>query len=475
MSLVVLIPDGVGVRNFVLGKFLDEASRRIDTTILHAVPEALLPTYASDVSKRVTWRRLLPYRETPLSFTLRYSLGYAQLYWGNTASMRIHLSRGIHGSRKTKAAHRLAKLTGRLASSPRGIQALERWHCSTVGRMSVLREYVRLYQEIRPTILFCTHQRPPVILPAVLAARLLGIPTVTFIFSWDNLTSKGRIAAPFDHYFVWSDLMRRELLQFYPDVSADRIHLVGTPQFEPYADSGLLWSREEFFRRVGADPTRRLICYSGNDTMNCPMDQDLVRVLMTLIRSGRIEGSPQVLLRPAPVDDGKRYDEMRRDFPELIYQPPAWLHTRPGSWDYVLPSAEDVQFLANLTHHSDMNVNFGSTMALDFALRDKPVVIAAFDVSDPLPHGMPSYDYCMHFDHYRPVETLGAARFARSVASFAEYINAYLANPALDREGRRSLVDTEVGAPIGQSNTRIVQALLQIAGTEQSTQHRRAS
>ena len=44
----------------------------------------------------------------------------------------------------------------------------------------------------------------------MLAAKSLGIPTATFIFSWDNLSSKGRIAAPFDYYLVWSEHMGDE-------------------------------------------------------------------------------------------------------------------------------------------------------------------------------------------------------------------------------------------------------------------------
>jgi hypothetical protein len=84
------------------------------------------------------------------------------------------------------------------------------------------------------------------------------------------MTSKGRIAAPFDHYMVWSDLMRDELQRFYPDVSPDRIHVVGTPQFDPYADPDLAWTREEFFSRIKADPARPLICYAGNNVDNSP-------------------------------------------------------------------------------------------------------------------------------------------------------------------------------------------------------------
>src|SRR5262249_1833771 len=132
-------------------------------------------------------------------------------------------------------------------------------------------------------------------------------------------------------------------------------------------------------------------------------------------------------------------------------------------WDRVLPMADDVQFLANLVYHADLNINFGSTMSLDFAVHDKPVVNVAYDVASPPRFGMPLYDFCMQFDHYRPVPDLGASGFARTADQLADHVNAYLANPALDREGRRSLAELEIGQPLGTSSHRILQALEHIA------------
>ena len=130
----------------------------------------------------------------------------------------------------------------------------------------------------------------------------LGIPTATFIFSWDNLTSKGRIAAPFDDYLVWSDCMAEELLRYYPDVTRRQVHVVGTPQFDPYDDDDLRLSRDDYFRQIGADPARPLICFSGGDAGNCPDDPHHVRLLLELIRSGPDQGrSPG---DPAPVSGG---------------------------------------------------------------------------------------------------------------------------------------------------------------------------
>lgn len=465
MKCVVLLPDGVGVRNFLLGGFAERQAAEGEVHVLHQIPPAVLPRYQTELNGTVRWHEFSSYQETPVSFVLRYALMYAQMHWVNTKSMRYRMRSPMKGSWRTRAGDRAARALGKAAAFPRGIQTLSRWHVAAVGRRPDVKKWRAFFEEVQPSVVFCSHQRPPTILPVILAARECGIPTATFIFSWDNLTSKGRIAAPFDHFLVWSDLMRTELLRYYPDVRPEQVHVVGTPQFDPYADPSLRWSREEFFARIGGDPARRLICYSGNNLQNGPEDPEHVRTLMTFIRSGRIRGNPQVVVRPAPVDDGSRYAAVRREFPELLFQQPAWENPFKGGWDHVLPLPEDVPFLANLIHHSDLNINFGSTMTLDFAVHDKPVVNAAFDLSTPPPFGIPSYEFLMQFEHYRPVLELGSSRFARTPDELADHVNHYLENPAIDREGRRKLVDLQVSGPLGSSTPRIIDVLASISRT----------
>ena len=86
--------------------------------------------------------------------------------------------------------------------------------------------------------------------------------------------------------------MQQELLTYYDDVAADRVHIVGTPQFDPYADDSLLWSREECFRRINADARRPLVCYTGGDSGTAPEDPQHVAILLDLVRSGSIRGQP---------------------------------------------------------------------------------------------------------------------------------------------------------------------------------------
>jgi ubiquinone/menaquinone biosynthesis C-methylase UbiE len=470
MKCAVLLPDGRGVRNFLLGGFLDEwKAAGGETIVLHTIPDDLLADYRGGSDDGDDYRPLHTYRESALSSTLRYSLAYGQMWWGDTHAMRRNRSRPVNGSWRTQRMHDVARLVGRAAAAARRLEALDRWHCDVVSRLPDVDRYRRLFEETRPDVLFCTHHRPLGVLPPVLAARALGIPTATFIFSWDNLSSKGRIAAPFDHYLVWSEHMRQELLRFYPDVSAERVHIVGSPQFDPYAEPALLWTRDEFAARVGADPSRPLICYSGCDASIYAEEPLQIKVLLDHVRAGRIHGRPQVLLRPTPTGDPSRYAALRRAYPELLVAEPAWRRIDPRHWDAAFPLAADVQFLVNLTRHADLNVNLGSTMTLDFAMHDKPVVNVAFDVSDPPPLGRSLWDYYYCFEHYQPVLELGAARVARTAAQLAEHVNAYLDNPSLDRDNRRRLVDLQVGCRPGASTAAIVSILQTLGGAAEET------
>jgi hypothetical protein len=460
-ELALLIPDGVGLRNFVLGPFLRQYPGCSKIHALHVFCGDNLAKYNSGIDQPVEWTRMISHRERPLPYVLRNCLATAQLYWVDTFAAREHRSRPIRGSWRTRAVRHVGRALGRCAGGPRRIAMLEGAYHALMRRSAEVRHYTRMFEQMRPSLLLSSNQRPPIILAPVLAAQQLGIPTVTCIYSWDNLSSKGRMAARFDYYLVWSDHMRRELLRFYPDISPDQVRVVGTPQFDIYADSASRRTREQFFRSFGGDPARPLICYSGGDT-HIRHEPQHVRVLMDLVRSGKIRHRPQVLLRPSPVDDGSRFAEVRRDFPELIYAQPQWLNTDSSNWSEVMPSLEDIEFLANLTLHADVNVNFASTMTLDFAIHDRPVVNPMFDVTQPPIYGMPMWDYVRQLDHYQPAIELGVARFSHSADEMAEQISAYLDDPSLDSDKRKSFLELEVGVPVGQSSRRIVEVLEEI-------------
>lgn len=454
-----VMPDGVSLRTFVLGGVLRQVCARGEVCVLHAIPEPLLPIYQQEATG-ATWIRLPPERDGVLTFALRNAVSHAHKTWAGTFASRYRSPRRQPTRRKGTLT--LARMLGRLAASPSGIRRLSLCYEAAALRRPEVSWFRDVLRDLQPRLLFCTKQLSLSAVAPTLAARSLGIPTATFIASWDNLTSKGYMSAPFDHYLVWGDRMRLELLQYYPHISPAAVHVVGSPQFDPYGRRELLWSREEFFRRIHADPARPLICYSGGDVGTCPEDDAHVRIVMDLVRSGAIGRNPQVALRPMPVDDGRRFETVRRDYPELIVLEPEWARSTSGRWTGVMPLPADVSMLANLAHHASLNINVASTMTLDFAVNDRPVVNVAFDVASPPPHGRPLWHHFYQYDHYRPVTDLRAARIACSPEQLAEHVNAYLADPTLDRDGRRRLVNMQLRGPCGRAAERIADVLERI-------------
>ncbi|GIU73208.1 MAG: hypothetical protein KatS3mg004_0295 [Bryobacteraceae bacterium] len=191
--LALLVPDGVGVRNFILGKFLPLAGDRFEVHIFCGFPADLMP----DEAAGYTVQEMPAYREGKVGGLLRYALQYAHMYRWRTPGMLRVLGEPRHHEWKSRLLHGTAKALGRAHASGQGIRFLEAKLHGIAGRHRLFGHYLETWERLRPDVVFCTHQRPSSVLPAmVLAARRLGIPTATFIFSWDNLTSKGRIAAP---------------------------------------------------------------------------------------------------------------------------------------------------------------------------------------------------------------------------------------------------------------------------------------
>src|SRR5262249_40253589 len=132
-------------------------------------------------------------------------------------------------------------------TSQTGLERLSRTERAFSKRYSVTDFYTELYRKLKPKLVFNpSHVQNLIATHAVEAAQWLGIPTATFIFSWDNLTSQGRIMLPYDYYLVWNEHLRNQLLEIYPQINSKNVFVTGTPQFDMHFQPEYYWSREEF-------------------------------------------------------------------------------------------------------------------------------------------------------------------------------------------------------------------------------------
>ena len=199
------------------------------------------------------------------------------------------------------------------------------------------------------------------------------------IYSWDNLP-KARLALQAENYLVWSDFMKAEMQLYYPEILQDKVLVTGTPQFECYEDMNNCIPKEEFYTTYDLDLNKKIICFSGDDSITSPDDPKYLNDLAEELQNSGLDKEYQILFRRCPVDISGRYDAIVDKYQHLIKPAaPLWNFDAASSWTTIYPLREDIKLLFSTAFYSDVVVNVGSTMAFDFAMFHKPCIFINYD------------------------------------------------------------------------------------------------
>ena len=275
--------------------------------------------------------------------------------------------------------------------------------------------------------------------------------------SWDNFTNKLLPVRRVDRLLVWNDLMRQQAIEFH-GYRPGMIRLCGAPQFDGYYRAGPRTSRDDFFRRIGADPQRKLITLTTTPRELYRYHDQVVRHLSQAIDSGALPAASRILVRLHPRDEEESYREVRH-LPHVIVEKPFRPTVKVADGLAVDVMPEHQRHLADTMQHSDVAVNVASTITIEACVFDTPVVNIAFDGEEGLAYPRSARRY-YEFTHYVNITRHNAVRVAWTPAEMIDHINGYLADPALDADGRRRVVAEQVQFLDGRSGERVAQAVV---------------
>lgn len=284
-----------------------------------------------------------------------------------------------------------------LHSNREGVQKLQDKMEQSERKSTFYFDCKKFLEKESPDLLFCTNQRPVKALAPILAARDLGIKTCCFIFSWDNLPKATKVINS-DYYFVWSDLMKHELLQYYPNIQPEQIRVTGCPQFEVHFKEGYKKEKDQFFQMYGLDLEKNYLCFSGDDITTSPRDEefldDVARAVEELNSQGQNLG---VIFRRSPVDFSDRYDRVLNKYKKVIIPiAPEW-QKKGENWNEVLPKKEDQLLQTNIIAHSFMVINLGSSMVFDYSSYNKPCAFINYNPRGEMPKDVKVIYNYVHF------------------------------------------------------------------------------
>jgi len=312
-------------------------------------------------------------------------------------------------------------------------------------------------RQLAPDLLWSTVSVAAAEYPYALAAEELGLPTISSILSFDNLTSRGLLPS-FGQYLVWSDRMRVDLLRMYPAVSPESVEVTGTPQFDFHRRPESRWPRTRTLEALGLPAGSRYLAYAVSHQSLTPGEPRLVAQLATRMAASPALSSHRLVVRMHPLDDWTRWEPVRR-LPSVVLSP-AW-DVPPDREGWAFGSVADQERLVSTFAHADVCLNIASTATLDAAILDRPVVGIDFRAEPDCPRDILYEEY--DADHYRPLVEAGGLRVAHGWDEVESLLVSALQAPGRDAASRREMVARECGAVDGHAADRVAAAVLRAA------------
>ena len=423
-KIFVFFPDGVGLRNFAFTKFKELGEQKGHQIVYWNNTVFSLKEELSYDEVKIENHRIN--RLTPIYSRIRkhIELNVSQKKFKDDVYPTYKFPFSYNGLKNILITLYTKLLIG-LNSSEKGIVRIRK-RINSLERSTEKYQYCKAQlQEHQPDLVFCTTQRATQSISALLAAKDLGIPTVAFVYSWDNVPKAMQVVET-DYYFVWSDLMKSEVLKYYSFIHESQVIVTGTPQFEPHYDSRLLQERAAFCAEHHLDVDKKYICYSGDDETTSPLDQYYLEDLAHAVRSLNAKGKNLgIIYRKCPVDTTSRYDAVLQANADVIVAiDPIW-KPMGKQWNEILPTKEDVALLYNVCAHSELVTNVCSSTVFDFVAHEKPCIY--FNYEQPqLRKGIRDIGQNYKYVHFRSMPSPQAAVFCTDKKDLEHLVNQIL-------------------------------------------------
>ena len=297
-----------------------------------------------------------------------------------------------------------------------------------------------------------------------------GIPNMTGIVGWDNSSSYNVSGADVQWATCWSQLQKDELVNG-SDWNPEHVNIGGIPSYDGYFRKQWLMLRDDYFKLHNLDPKRKLISYASSFVHFAPNFPN-IEALAKLVSSDSLAEPSQLLIRLHPshfqdkpkifADERARVFDLEKKYPHVHVVQPVALG---GSLGYY--GGEDMDEKSSMMVYSDVVVTVYSTMLVETAVHDTPMIAATIDV----PGGWNkkgkfslSLKEIGDWPTHQRFRLAKAGRIAKDENELRDALNMYLKDKTVDSKERRKFVEDEITFTDAGSGKRTAEYILNILG-----------
>ncbi|GAB5522690.1 MAG: hypothetical protein Roseis2KO_05620 [Roseivirga sp.] len=375
--MIVLFPRGEAIANFLSDVFIEKLKESFTEIHFLTLEAQSLTDYTSLLSEVDSVEVMKKHKRHYLFRFMNSFLDLAHNLKIKTVSSkdRIKFRRAQAFSPIEKLKLELTVFFARFFANEPGTRLLERM-CETVHKWLNNKKEIEDYiDRVQPDVAFNTsHIHGSISELYLYTLKQRGVKLVSFIFSWDNITSQGRIIPRYHQLFTWNHESKGLVEKYYGKDYANRIQVTGTPQFDHYFHEFHKpdLSRQEFCEYYGLNPDRPIVLYSSGMPHHMPGEPIIVkRILDSFEEHFTIETRPQLIMRVYPKDHSGRFEPLRR-LENIVFQDPLWNEA------LLLPSLDAKYILKQTLKNVDAGINIASTITLELLMFDKKVLNIGF-------------------------------------------------------------------------------------------------
>ena len=332
------------------------------------------------------------------------------------------------------------------------------------GFVAIDAEVTALLDRYKPDLVLA----PDIVFPMdrifLRAAKRKGYYVIGLTRSWDNLTSKGVIQILPDTLLLHTVRMKKQAVDLVGMREKDII-VTGPPDYDKYFKP-LSATKEEFCKKLGIPPERRLILFSPFFDEYTGSAVIMLNSLTRAIKEGKLPDDIQIVARYRPATPEIREGEIEPSDHLTITKPCSVFFKVKNralaptkDWEF---TADDVDLLVHSIALCDVMINTFSTITIDAAAADRPTIGIRFDADPYVPDSHSIVKIANAHDHYQELEDVGGVHSVYSMDELIAAVNMYLEHPERDREGRKRICEAQIEFLDGMNGKRAADAIKKI-------------
>ncbi|NUQ60358.1 MAG: hypothetical protein HUU12_13460 [Anaerolineales bacterium] len=208
-------------------------------------------------------------------------------------------------------------------------------------------------------------------------AQKQNLPVFASITNYDNIVNMGYRGYTPTCLAVWSQQMADEAIRLH-GIPASKIEVTGPLQYDRFIQP-LPIGRDEFLKSIDLDPAKKTIFFAGG--VNITRYFEIYKLFIE--QKSRVSSEPfNFVVRPYP--HGKLLGSPGWQALEKLFRQEGVYLSNPGSIEAAGDRRNEYQMdlnfdegpdeLAYLLHYSDVMINYFSTISLEAAICDLPVI-----------------------------------------------------------------------------------------------------